>query len=115
VSEGIGRRAGEPATAWPRVGGRYAIAPSARPPGGIPGASEDARKILRRPDLSWWNSIQWCALGSLGLAVITWPGFRLQFDFAGASLCYLLLIVLQVFDGGLSGLRCCLAGGASLA
>jgi len=65
----------------------------------FPARPKTQEKLLRRPDLSWWNSIQWCALGSLGLAVITWAGFRLQFDFAAASLCYLLLIVLQSLTG----------------
>jgi two-component system, OmpR family, sensor histidine kinase KdpD len=50
-----------------------------------------------RPDR--WRSVQWCALGSLGVAIITWAGFELQFNFAAASLCYLLLIVLQSLTG----------------
>ena len=47
----------------------------------------------------WWRSAQWCALGILGVALITWAGFRLQFNFAAASLCYLVLIVLESLTG----------------
>ncbi len=46
-----------------------------------------------------WRSVQWCALGTLGVAIITGAGFLLQFNFAAASLCYLLLIVLQSLTG----------------
>jgi two-component system sensor histidine kinase KdpD len=46
-----------------------------------------------------WRSIQWCAVGALGVALITWVGFRLQFNFAAASLCYLVLIVLESLTG----------------
>jgi two-component system sensor histidine kinase KdpD len=35
----------------------------------------------------------------MGVAIITWAGFQLQFNFAAASLCYLLLIVLQSLTG----------------
>lgn len=45
------------------------------------------------------RSAQWCALGIAGVAAITWVGFRLEFNFAAASLCYLLLIVLQSLTG----------------
>jgi two-component system sensor histidine kinase KdpD len=54
----------------------------------------------------WWRSVQWCALGTLGVALITWTGFRLEFNFAAASLCYLLLIVLQSLTGDF--LACCI-------
>jgi two-component system sensor histidine kinase KdpD len=47
----------------------------------------------------WWRSLQWCALGTLGVALITLAGFQLHFNFAAASLCYLLLIVLQSLSG----------------
>jgi two-component system sensor histidine kinase KdpD len=53
----------------------------------------------------WWRSAQWCALGSLGVAMITLAGFRLGFNFAAASLCYLLLIVLQSLTGDFAA--CC--------
>ncbi len=33
------------------------------------------------------------------MAIITWVGFRLQFNFAAASFCYLLLIVLESLAG----------------
>lgn len=56
-------------------------------------------ELRRRAEGLWWRSAQWCALGSLGVALITWVGFRLQFNFAAASLCYLLLIVLQSLTG----------------
>jgi len=54
---------------------------------------------LRRSDPNRWRSVQWCALGSLGVAMLTWAGYRLQFNFAAASLCFLLLIVFQSLTG----------------
>jgi two-component system, OmpR family, sensor histidine kinase KdpD len=57
-------------------------------------------------NFSWGRSVQWCALGSLGVAVITWAGFQLGFNFAAASLCYLLLIVLESLTGDFAA--CCL-------
>lgn len=55
--------------------------------------------LERRTDSYWSRRAQWCALGTLGVALITWAGFQLQFNFAAASLCYLLLIVLQSLTG----------------
>jgi two-component system, OmpR family, sensor histidine kinase KdpD len=76
---------------------------------GLPSRSEVAIREARftRPGVErsrsnerrWGRSAQWCALGTLGVALITWAGFRLQFSFAAASLCYLLLIVLQSLTG----------------
>jgi two-component system, OmpR family, sensor histidine kinase KdpD len=54
---------------------------------------------------SWERSAQWCALGSFGVAAITLAGFQLGFNFAAASLCYLLLIVLQSLTGDFGA--CC--------
>jgi two-component system, OmpR family, sensor histidine kinase KdpD len=62
--------------------------------------------LRRSAGPQWWHSVQWCALGSLGVALITWAGFRLEFNFAAASLCYLLLIVLESLTGDF--LACCL-------
>ena len=56
-------------------------------------------------DFSWERSAQWCALGSFGVAAITLAGFQLGFNFAAASLCYLLLIVLQSLTGDFGA--CC--------
>jgi two-component system, OmpR family, sensor histidine kinase KdpD len=61
--------------------------------------------LQRRAKTLWWRSVQWCALGGLGVAAITWAGFRFAFDFAAASLCYLLLIVLMSLTGDF--LACC--------
>jgi two-component system, OmpR family, sensor histidine kinase KdpD len=61
-----------------------------------PGRSEGSDGPVGR---RWWRSAQWSALGMLGVAIITWAGFRLQFNFAAASLSYLLLIVLQSLTG----------------
>jgi K+-sensing histidine kinase KdpD len=52
-----------------------------------------------RTEAPQWRTAQWCALGALGVAIITWAGFHLEFNFAAASLCYLLLIVLQSLTG----------------
>ncbi len=54
----------------------------------------------------WWRSLEWCALGTLGVTAITWIGFSLQFNFTAASLCYLLLIVLESLSGDF--LACCI-------
>lgn len=62
-------------------------------------ASKRNEGLPRRLDRSWQRLAQWCALGSLGVAVITWVGFRLEFNFAAASLCYLLLILFQSLTG----------------
>jgi len=58
-----------------------------------------ARRSQSPAEPYWWRSLQWCALGTLGVALITWAGFQLQFNFAAASLCYLLLIVVQSLSG----------------
>jgi two-component system sensor histidine kinase KdpD len=60
----------------------------------------------RRVESPWWRSAQWCALGSLGVAIVTWGGFWLHFNFAAASLCYLLVIVVQSLSGDF--LACCI-------
>lgn len=63
------------------------------------------KRLGKHPDRSprriWWRSALWCALGVLGVATITWIGFQLQFNFAAASLCYLLLIILESLAGDL--------------
>lgn len=61
--------------------------------------SKEQARLKPRAEPPWWRSLQWCALGSLGVAMITWAGFRLQFNFAAASFCYLLLIVGQSLTG----------------
>lgn len=58
-----------------------------------------AEKLHRRAGPPWWRTAQWCAFGSFGVALITWAGFSLHFNFAAASLCYLLLIVLMSLTG----------------
>jgi two-component system sensor histidine kinase KdpD len=58
-----------------------------------------ARRSQSPAEPYWWRSLKWCALGTLGVALITWAGFQLQFNFAAASLCYLLLIVAQSLSG----------------
>jgi two-component system sensor histidine kinase KdpD len=58
------------------------------------------------------RSARWCVLGALGVAIITWIGFRLEFNFAAASLCYLLLIVLQSLTGDF--LACCIVSVVAL-
>ena len=45
------------------------------------------------------RTVVWCALGSFAVAVVTFVGFRLHMNFAGASFCYLLLLVLQSLSG----------------
>lgn len=62
----------------------------------FPGTPERSRRSVKG---RWWRAAQWTALGALGVALITWIGFRLQFNFAAASLCYLLLIVVQSLAG----------------
>jgi two-component system, OmpR family, sensor histidine kinase KdpD len=57
------------------------------------------KRTQLRAETPWWRSLQWCALGSFGVGIITWAGFELQFNFAAASLCYLLLIVLISLTG----------------
>jgi two-component system, OmpR family, sensor histidine kinase KdpD len=66
---------------------------------------KDLEGFEGRRDRDWSRSAQWCALGALGVAIITWAGFRLQFNFAAASLCYLLLIVLLSLTGDFAA--CC--------
>lgn len=46
-----------------------------------------------------WRFAKWSGLGSLGVALVTGLGFRFGIGFAGASLCYLLLIVLLSLAG----------------
>jgi len=70
-------------------------------------------KSRGRVERAWWRSAQWCALGALGVALITWAGFRLQVGFAAASLCYLLLIVLESLAGDF--LACCIVSLVALA
>lgn len=58
-----------------------------------------AEQLAEFDERRWSGTLKWCALGSLGVALITWAGFQLQFNFASASLCYLLLIVLESLTG----------------
>lgn len=46
-----------------------------------------------------WRFAKWSGLGSLALCLTTALGFRLDIGFAGASLCYLLLVVLLSLSG----------------
>jgi two-component system, OmpR family, sensor histidine kinase KdpD len=69
------------------------------------GRAKGQQRFARRSHRSWARSLQWCALGTLGVGIITWAGFGLQFNFAAASLCYLLLIVLQSLTGDFAA--CC--------
>jgi two-component system, OmpR family, sensor histidine kinase KdpD len=62
-------------------------------------SSKRPEGLERRAVSHWRHTVRWCALGSLGVAIITWAGFQLQFNFAAASLCCLLLIVLQSLTG----------------
>lgn len=62
----------------------------------LPGGLEESE---RRSEQRWLRSAQWSALGIFGVAGITWAGFELQFNFAAASLCYLLLVVLESLTG----------------
>ncbi len=93
------RKAGPAAASGPRSRPQLAILEN------LLAGSARQEGVPRRPALSCARSIQWCALGSFGVALITWMGFLLQFNFAAASLCYLLLIVLQSLSGDF--LACC--------
>jgi two-component system sensor histidine kinase KdpD len=64
-------------------------------PESVPGAPFSLRRTL-----------QWYALGCIGIAAITFAGYQLQFNFAAASLCYLLLIVLQSLAGDFASCCC---------
>jgi len=46
-----------------------------------------------------WRTIQWSALGTAGVLLLTWIAFRLHFNFLTASFCYLILLVLQSLAG----------------
>ena len=45
------------------------------------------------------RTLQWCALGSVGVLLLTWVAFRLHFSFLTASFCYLILLVAQSLAG----------------
>ena len=47
----------------------------------------------------WWQTLQWCALGSVGVLLLTWVAFRLHFSFLTTSFCYLFLLVAQSLAG----------------
>jgi two-component system sensor histidine kinase KdpD len=47
----------------------------------------------------WQRSVALCAVGMLGVALVTLLAFRLQVGFGVASFCYLLLLVLQSLSG----------------
>jgi two-component system sensor histidine kinase KdpD len=49
--------------------------------------------------LGFWRTAGWCACGSLGVALLTFFGFRLHLSFMAASFCYLLLTVAQSLSG----------------
>jgi len=46
-----------------------------------------------------WRTLQWCALGSVCVLLLTWIVFRLHFSFLTASFCYLILLVVQSLAG----------------
>ncbi len=45
------------------------------------------------------RTLQWCALGSVGVLLLTWVAFRLHFSFLTTSFCYLILLVAQSLAG----------------
>ena len=46
-----------------------------------------------------WRTCQRCALGTVGVFLLTWLAFRLHFTFLTASFCYLILLVAQSLAG----------------
>jgi two-component system, OmpR family, sensor histidine kinase KdpD len=46
-----------------------------------------------------WRTIQWCALGTVAVLLLTWIAFRLHFSFLTVSFCYLILLVVQSLAG----------------
>lgn len=46
-----------------------------------------------------WRTVQWSALGTVGVLLLTWIAFRLHFSFLTASFCYLILLVTQSLAG----------------
>ena len=61
----------------------------------------------------WWRTTALCALGMLGVALLTLLAYHLHLGFGVASFCYLLLLVLQSLSGDFisSGLTSFLAVG----
>src|SRR6202007_341080 len=58
-------------------------------------------KAIQRFNKTWfWRSMKWSVLGCLGVALLTFLGYRLHLGFGVASFCYLLLLVLQSLSGG---------------
>jgi two-component system, OmpR family, sensor histidine kinase KdpD len=47
----------------------------------------------------FWQTIQWCASGGVGVLLLTWVAFRLHFSFLTVSFCYLILLVVQSLAG----------------
>jgi two-component system, OmpR family, sensor histidine kinase KdpD len=47
----------------------------------------------------FWNKPKWCALGVLGVALVTLLSFRMHLSFGTASFGYLFLLVLQSLSG----------------
>jgi two-component system sensor histidine kinase KdpD len=45
------------------------------------------------------RTLQWCAIGTLGVALVTFLAFRLHLSFATVSFSFLLLLVLQSLSG----------------
>lgn len=61
--------------------------------------------MIRRIEMAegWWRTPAYCALGLLGVALLTLVGFRLHVSFTTASFCYLLLLVVQSLSGDFIG------------
>src|ERR1700722_19081486 len=47
----------------------------------------------------FWQTLKWCAFGTLGVVSLTFLAYRLHLSFATASFCSLLLLVLQSLSG----------------
>ena len=47
----------------------------------------------------FWRTSQLCALGTVGVLLLTWSAFRLHLSFLTVSFCYLILLVVQSLAG----------------
>jgi two-component system, OmpR family, sensor histidine kinase KdpD len=54
-----------------------------------------------KADKFWrfWQSVQWCALGTVAVLLVTWVAFRLHLNFLTVSFCYLIVLVVQSLAG----------------
>ncbi len=61
--------------------------------------------MIRRIEMAegWLRTPAYCALGLLGVALLTFIGFRLHASLTTATFCYLLLLVLQSLSGDFVG------------